>query len=187
MSLRAFGQHRAHGAITLILALAACAAPPPFAPQDPGALARSVEELRATAGAWKVVTEFYGEDGTVAHTLRGEYHLNWAVPDRVLVGSSKSEAPDSGNGILFFVREGTGEIEMVSVQGDGYLWRMIGPLGGDTRSTPEFPNAEGKRSQLRFTRFNSAPNRFESKMEHSEDGGRTWKLGNHQVFERMRP
>ena len=38
--------------------------------------------------------------------------------------------------------------------------------------------------QLRFTRFAVTPDRFESRMEVSLDGGESWKPGNHQLFVR---
>jgi hypothetical protein len=75
--------------------------------------------------------------------------------------------------------------EMVSVGRDGQLWIMTGPLGGDYRLTEEFKTADGDSQQLRFTRFNVTPNAFESRMEYTSDGGRTWKPGNHQRFQRV--
>jgi len=42
----------------------------------------------------------------------------------------------------------------------------------------------GRSRQLRFTRFNIGPDRFESRMEVCMDDGRTWRPGNHQVFTR---
>ena len=38
--------------------------------------------------------------------------------------------------------------------------------------------------RLRFTRYNVTPDRFESRMDYSTDGGATWTQGNHQVFVR---
>jgi len=73
---------------------------------------------------------------------------------------------------------------MASVGMDGRLWVMTGPIGGETRTTPPFPTAAGKESQLRFTREKVQPDRFESRMDYTEDGGRSWKPGNHQVFRR---
>lgn len=61
---------------------------------------------------------------------------------------------------------------------------MTGPLGQEVRTTKEFPTASGGKGMQRFTRFNVAPDRFESRMEYTEDGGVTWKPGNHQVFRR---
>jgi hypothetical protein len=72
---------------------------------------------------------------------------------------------------------------MVSVGRDGMLWTMSGPLGGETRTTQEFTTATGT-AQLRFTRYNVADDSFESRMEYTEDGGKSWKPGNHQVFRR---
>jgi hypothetical protein len=43
---------------------------------------------------------------------------------------------------------------------------------------------DGSRMQLRYTRFNVTPDRFESRMEVSRDGGASWKPDHHQVFRR---
>jgi hypothetical protein len=75
-------------------------------------------------------------------------------------------------------------VEMVSVGADGHLWVMSGPLVGETRTTPVTPTADGRKMQLRFTRFNVQPNHFESRREVSLDGGESWKPGNHQRFVR---
>jgi hypothetical protein len=63
---------------------------------------------------------------------------------------------------------------------------MTGPLGGETRQTQVFQTPKGDDMRLRFTRFNVTPDRFESRMERTSDGGKTWVPGNHQVFERMK-
>jgi hypothetical protein len=63
---------------------------------------------------------------------------------------------------------------------------MTGPLGKETRYSQKFESRDGKASQLRFTRFNVKDNAFESRMEYTEDGGKTWKPGNHQVFRRAK-
>jgi hypothetical protein len=68
--------------------------------------------------------------------------------------------------------------------GDGHLWVMTGPINGETRTTPATPLADGRSMRLRFTRFNVQPDRFESRMEVSFDGGSSWMPGNHQVFTR---
>ncbi|MDH4260667.1 MAG: hypothetical protein OEW16_10275, partial [Gammaproteobacteria bacterium] len=58
---------------------------------------------------------------------------------------------------------------------------------GETRTTPPTPLADGGSMQLRFTRFNVEPDRFESRMEFTLDDGKTWKPGNRQVFIRAAP
>jgi hypothetical protein len=73
---------------------------------------------------------------------------------------------------------------MVAVGPDGRLWIMTGPLGGDTRYSQEYEDSGGGTGQLRFTRYNVTEDGFESKMEYTDDGGETWKPGNHQVFRR---
>jgi len=70
---------------------------------------------------------------------------------------------------------------------DGYLWIMTGPLGGDHRLSREFETATGATQVLRLTRFNVSPDGFESRMEFTADGGRTWTPGNHQRFRRAVP
>ncbi len=152
---------------------------------DEQALQASIEQLRGSVGKWAVVTEFLNDDGSVARSLEGTYEFSWVVPDRVVAG--RSEIPDLNRaaGILFYVNEIKGVVEMVSVGADGRLWIMTGPLGGETRTTQEFKTAKGTTSQLRFTRFNVSADRFESKMEYTEDGGVSWKPGNHQIFRRV--
>jgi hypothetical protein len=147
----------------------------------------AVQQLRSAAGAWEVKTTQYGDDGAVARTACGTYRFDWIVPDRVLAG--RSDIPDwkQASGILFYVNERRSTIEMASVGPDGTLWVMTGPAGSETRTTPPVPTSDGGTMQLRFTRFNVTPDRFESRMEVSLDGGSSWRPGNHQVFERARP
>ena len=146
-------------------------------------LDKAVRQLRESRGRWDVTTEFLKPDGTIARSLTGTYDFDWIVEDRVLRGESK--IPELGNsGILFYVNESKSLIEMASVGKDGHLWVMSGPAGGETRATPDTPMADGTTLKLRFTRYNVAPDRFESKMEFSSDGGVTWAPGNHQVFTR---
>lgn len=153
-------------------------------PADETAMQHSVEQLRAAVGRWDVTTEFLNDDGTVARSVAGTYEFAWVVPDRVVTG--KSEIPELGmaSGILFYISERKQQIEMVSVGADGALWIMTGPLGGEERMTQEYPTAAGRTGRLRFTRFNVAADSFESRMEYTDDGGTTWKPGNHQVFHR---
>jgi hypothetical protein len=61
---------------------------------------------------------------------------------------------------------------------------MTGPLGGEVRTTPPSPTADGGSLQLRFTRYNVMADRFESRMEVSLDGGASWQPANHQLFRR---
>ena len=149
------------------------------------ALEKSIQELRDSRGNWAVVTEFLAEDGSVANTVEGNYQFNWVIEDRLLQGTNSIPALEMNSGILFYVSEERGVIEMVSVGKDGKLWIMTGPLGGDSRTTQPYETQDGGEAQLRFTRFNVRPNSFESRMEYTEDGGVSWKPGNHQVFTRM--
>lgn len=154
-------------------------------PADAEALRHSVEQLRSTVGKWNVETQYLNDDGTVARAVRGSYEFTWVIPDKVVSGRSEIPELQQVAGILFYVNEAKREIEMVSVGGDGRLWVMTGPLGGEARTTPEFPTAGGGAARLRFTRFNITRDQFESRMEYTEDGGTTWKPGNHQTFRRV--
>ncbi len=146
---------------------------------------RSVQQLRDSIGSWAVTTEFLKEDGTVARAAEGTYDFEWVVEDRIVSGRSEIPALGPGSGILFYVGETRGVIEMVSVGVDGRLWIMTGPLGGETRMTQEYDTRSGGKGRLRFTRYNVTADGFESRMEWTDDGGETWKPGNHQVFRRV--
>ncbi len=152
--------------------------------EDPGALQRSVEQLRGSIGLWNVTTEFLNADGSIARTVPGTYEFSWVIPDRVVSGKSEIPELKQVSAILFYVNAAKSKIEMVSVGGDGNLWIMTGELGQEVRTTNEFKTASGGTGQLRFTRFNVSADNFESKMEYTEDGGETWLPGNHQVFQR---
>ena len=154
-------------------------------PADDPALEHSVEQLRSAIGRWNVVTELLADDGTVARSLAGTYEFSWVVPDRVVSGRSEIPELHQASAILFYVNAAMRQIEMVSVGGDGRLWIMSGPLGGEERLTQEFETTGGGKGRLRFTRFNVSQDAFESRMESTEDGGATWKPGNHQVFRRV--
>jgi hypothetical protein len=144
----------------------------------------AVEQLRHAHGAWDATTEFLSLDAVVARSVEGTYEFEWVVPDRVLVGRSEIPELNRSAGILFFYSENDGTITMTSVGGDGQLWVMSGPADSEVRTTPPTPQADGSTIELRFTRYNVEPDRFESKMEYSTDGGKTWIQGNHQLFRR---
>jgi hypothetical protein len=150
------------------------------------ALMRSVAQLRSTVGQWNVTTEFLKPDGAVARSVTGTYEFDWVVPDRVVSGTSRIPELKQTAGILFYIDPERRMIEMVSVGADGKLWIMTGALGEELRTTKEFKTAHGGTGMLRFTRFNVSHDSFESKMEFTEDGGRTWQPGNHQTFRRAR-
>lgn len=170
--------------VVLLLIATAQASGAEEAVKPDAALQQSVEQLRNAIGRWDVVTKSIGEDGAVNLTADGSYEFEWVVPDRVVSG--RSEIPDLGqaSGILFYIRESSREIEMVSVGADGRLWIMTGPLGEEQRTTREFKTREGQTAQLRFTRYNVSENAFESRMDYTTDGGETWTQGNHQQFRR---
>jgi len=151
------------------------------------ALQNSVDQLRNAIGRWDVETEFIGEDGEVSRRVDGTYTFEWVVQDRVVSGRSEIPELQQAAGILFYVRESSEEIEMVSVGADGRLWIMTGPLGDETRTTREFDTRDGGKGQLRFTRFNISDDAFESRMDYTTDGGQTWAQGNHQQFKRAKP
>ena len=172
----------------IALATAFVTSDPVFA-QDAGssteqAVSPALEQLRHVIGTWDVTTTFIRPDGTEAGSFDGTYTFSWVMEDKVVQGISTIPQFKMASGILFYLRPGTGEIEMVSVGGDGQLWTMTGPQDSETRETPLVAMPDGSTLKLRFTRFNVTPDRFESRMERSTDGGETWSLGNRQVFNR---
>jgi hypothetical protein len=154
------------------------------AQQSDEELAYSVAELRHSVGDWDVVTEFLANDGSIQQSVEGTYSFAWVVEDRVTTGTNAIPALELRSGILFYVNESKRIIEMVAVGPDGRLWIMTGPLGSDTRYSQEYDDTSGGVGQLRFTRYNVSGDGFESKMEYTDDGGKTWNPGNHQVFRR---
>lgn len=156
----------------------------PHAAAAQDALSRSVDELRHVVGTWAVVTDFLNADGSVAGSFKGSYVFEWVTADRVVRGVSEIPELKQKSGILFYVSASRQVIEMVSVGADGQLFVMAGPLGGDVRHT-DFTAPDGTRQRLRFTRSSVTPARFESRMERSLDGGKTWLPGNRQVFQRQ--
>ncbi len=150
---------------------------------DP-ALEKSIAQLRDAIGEWDVVTEFLHADGSIARRVTGTYRFSWVIEDHLVSGTSDMPELEMTSAILFYIDQREREIEMVSVGRDGRLWVMSGPLDGETRYTEEFEPADGGTAQLRFTRYNVTANRFESRMDYTNDGGATWLPGNHQVFQR---
>lgn len=170
-------------------ALACLATAPTVSAQatpDSAALRQSRDELRHVVGTWDVTTHMQNPDGTLAREIHGTYAFEWVLPDRVVRGVATQPDLDTVSGILFYLRPGTAEVEMVSVGPDGRLWVMTGPLGGDTRVSQPYPTSSGGEGRLRFTRSDVTADRFESTMEWSEDAGATWKPGNHQIFVRRK-
>ncbi|WFL76451.1 hypothetical protein P7228_10625 [Altererythrobacter arenosus] len=142
----------------------------------------ALEQLRHVIGEWDVETTFLRPDGSEAGSFAGTYTFDWVMEDKVVQGVSVIPEFEMASGILFYLRPATSEIEMVSVGPDGQLWTMAGPQDSETRETPVVDMPDGTTLKLRFTRFNVTPDRFESRMERSTDGGVTWVKGNHQVF-----
>lgn len=173
--------------VSLAALLASGVSGPALLAQDPqessaDAASPAVEQLRHVVGIWDVTTTFIAPDGTEAVSFDGTYDFDWVVQDRIVRGISSIPELQMSSGILFYLRPSTNEIEMVSVGPDGQLWTMTGPQDSETRSTPIVQMPDGSTLKLRFTRFNVTPDRFESRMERSTDGGETWTLGNRQVF-----
>lgn len=167
---------------SLLISIAATA--PAEKPADEKAMQHSLEELRGSVGRWAVVTEFLEDDGSVAKSVTGSYEFAWAVPDKVISGRSEIPELKQISAILFYINEKKREIEMVSVGADGKLWIMTGPVGGDQRLSQEYKTGKGGTAQLRFTRSSILADSFESRMEYTSDGGKTWLPGNHQTFRR---
>lgn len=143
-----------------------------------------VAQLRHSIGSWDVTTSFLDDTGRALATFQGSYDFAWAVPDRVVRGTSSIPALQQTSAILFFVREATAQVEMLSVGRDGMVWTMTGPWDSEVRETPVVSMPDGSTLKLRFTRSNVTTDRFESRMERSSDGGQTWFPGNHQLFVR---
>jgi hypothetical protein len=170
--------------IAAVLCIAGVALAQAQAPATDRALQHSEAQLAGSVGVWDVTTDFLNPDGTVAKSVKGTYEFTWVVPR--LVVSGRSEIPElrQASGILFYINAKKRQIEMASVGGDGQLWIMTGKLGEEVRTTQEFKTSGGGVGRLRFTRFNVVADSFESKMEYTEDGGKTWRPGNHQYFRR---
>jgi hypothetical protein len=152
----------------------------------PPPLTSAVQQLRHAVGVWEVTTTQFDDSGAVKRVGCGTYRFDWVVPDRVLSGRSDMHEWKQSAGILFYVNPERSTIEMTSVGPDGQLWVMTGPAGSETRTTAPTPLADGRKMQLRFTRFGITQNRFESRMDVSLDGGESWKPGNHQLFVRAK-
>jgi hypothetical protein len=148
------------------------------------AVGAGLAELRHVVGAWDVRTEFLNPDGSIARAVDGSYAFEWAIPDAVLSGIARQPELGGATAILLYLRPAAREVEMVAVDQAGVRWVMTGEDGTNVRSTEDRLMSDGSRMRLRFTRYNVAPDRFESKMEYSTDGGATWSQGNRQVFRR---
>lgn len=101
------------------------------------ALDAGVAQLRHIVGSWDVTTTFLDAKGKPLGAFVGRYDFDWVTPDRVVRGKSEIAALSQSSALLFYVREASAEIEMVSVGRDGILWTMSGPVNGETRETKE--------------------------------------------------
>jgi len=144
----------------------------------------AVQQLRQHAGRWAVETRFLNPDGSVAATVQGTYRFQWVIEDRVLSGVSEIPSLNATSALVFFVSESRAVIEMLSIGRDGNVWTMSGPTGSEERQTSDFALPQGGSRRLRFTRHPISADHFESRMHFSDDGGRTWVPGNHQIFRR---
>lgn len=158
----------------------------PARAMDPAPPSPALTQLRHVIGTWDVRTEFLNSDGSVARAADGTYEFEWVVPDRVARGVSRIPATDQVSAILFYLRPATHEVEMVSVGGDGVLWVMTGKDNEEVRTTVDRTMSDGSTMRLRFTRHDVQPDRFQSKMEWSTDGGKSWTQGNRQQFVRRK-
>ncbi len=148
-------------------------------------VAPAIEQLRHIVGHWEVETDFFGSDSEILGTYSGTYVFRWVVKDKIVSGHSQLPQLQQKNALLFFHRPETRELEMISVGLDGRPWRMIGPDDSEIRTTPNTTMPDGKQLILRFTRHSVKKDSFQSIMESSTDGGKTWQLGNRQRFRRM--
>ncbi len=148
------------------------------------ALAEGIDLLRQTVGTWNVTTTQYRDDGTVARKVNGTYQFDWVVPDRVVSGRSSIASLGEMSGILIYVNERCSTLEMAQVDADGQLTVMSGNARSDLRTTAAVTRPDGSKVQLRVTRFNVGPDRFESRLDVSIDGGENWRPGSHQRFVR---
>jgi hypothetical protein len=73
---------------------------------------------------------------------------------------------------------------MAQVGADGQLVVMSGPAGAQTRRSAAVELPDGRRVLQRHTRYGVTPDRFEAKVETSDDGGASWKPAYHQLFVR---
>jgi hypothetical protein len=150
------------------------------------ALAEGIDQLRQTVGTWNVTTTQYRDDGTIARTVAGTYQFEWVVPDRVISGRSNIPMLGEMSGILIYVNEQRAALEMAQVDANGQLMVLSGAAGKELRSTAPVPAADGSKVQLRVTRLNVGPDRFESRLDVSADGGMSWRPGQYQRFVRAK-
>jgi len=147
-------------------------------------LSVAVQQLRQAAGRWNVTTTRYADNGAVAGVATGTWSFDWVVPDRVLSGKAVIPDWNQSAGMLFYLNERLFTLEMAQVGADGQLVVMSGPPGAASRSTPVVALPDGRKMVQRHTRFRVTPDRFESRLETSYDGGQSWKPGYHQIFVR---
>lgn len=177
---------------SLLPALLACAllgngvalAQEPATGPDATQVSPALAQLRHVVGEWDVTTTFFGEDGTPGATHAGRYRFEWVIKDTVLQGVSDIPDLSLRSAIMFYLRPSANQIEMISVGRDGIPWTMTGDASSEVRETSNRPMSDGSTLKLRFIRFNVEQDRFESRMERSVDGGKTWQRANHQVFTR---
>jgi len=150
------------------------------------ALAEGIDQLRQTVGTWNVTTTQYRADGTIARTVSGTCQFEWVVPDRVISGRSSMGMLGQMSGILIYVNEQRASLEMAQVDANGQLTVLSGAAGNELRSTTPVPAPDGSKMQLRVTRYNVGPDRFDSRLDVSTDGGTNWRPGHHQRFVRAK-
>lgn len=150
------------------------------------ALAEGIDQLRQTVGTWNVTTTQYRNDGTIAKTVAGTYQFEWVVPDRVISGRSYIPMLGQMSGILIYVNEQRAALEMAQVDANGQLTVLSGAAGKELRSTAPVAAPDGSKVQLRVTRLNAGPDRFESRLDVSTDGGTSWRPGHYQRFVRAK-
>jgi hypothetical protein len=150
----------------------------------PPAIQTAVQQLRQAAGRWTVTTTQYDSSGSVKAVASGTWQFDWVVPDRVLAGRASIPDWKQSTGILLYLNERRSTVEMATVGADGQLQVLAGAAGTDTRTSAAVALPDGRRMVKRYTRYRVEADRFESCLETSYDGGRSWQPGLHHLFVR---
>jgi hypothetical protein len=151
---------------------------------DVDAREAATELLRSSVGKWETTAEFFNPNGTVAGAFAGTTELAWLTPGKVISGKSEYPQLKLVTGLMVYINEAKGQVEMASVGGDGNLLVVSGPLGSAELRSEPVRFSDTVVGRLKFTRLNVTANSFDTRTEISDDGGKTWKMMNRQKFKR---